>query len=211
VSGDATDGRYASVTPAGCYYATESVVPTPERERLLGLMRGAETPALEALGGADGDSIGALVEAGFVTLRPAPERLPPKSLVELLPSLLPALSELGRVVLSESRQGLFLDYVGVGAEEAEELAALGSRLRKTADRVTGLLAGRLELDSRAFAVVDPAGSSEVGFWPLHIGPNVFTLTVLGIPRFNSPQFRLLVWVLIERYGENRPDPVPSPA
>ena len=207
---DGADGRYASVTPAGCYHVVEGGAPTAAREALTALLRTAETPALDALDGGVAGELRGLVDAGLVALREEVERLPSGTIAELLPSVLPALSERGRVVLTESGQGFFLDYVGVGREEAEEIAVLASGLRATADRSSVLLGDALDVHSRAFAVVDPAGNSEIGFWPLRIGDNEFTLTILGIPRFNSPQFRLLVWALVERYGqdgaERRPDP-----
>ena len=207
---DGADGRYASVTPAGCYHVVEGGAPTAARDALTALLRTAETPALDTLDGGVASELRGLVDAGLVALREEVERLPSGTIAELLPSVLPALSERGRVVLTESGQGFFLDYVGVGRDEAEEIAVLASGLRATADRSSVLLGDALDVHSRAFAVVDPAGNSEIGFWPLRVGDNEFTLTILGIPRFNSPQFRLLVWALVERYGQDgaqrRPDP-----
>jgi len=203
------DERFASVTPAGCYHAIEGRETTPVRTALLALLGDGGTPALDTLDVTVRSHLDALVAAGFVALVERAEILPPGNLAELLPSVLPALSERGRVVLTESRQGLFLDYVGVDGDEAEEVAVLASGLRATADRATKLLGDRLGVHSRAFGIVDPAGNSEIGFWPLHIGHNVFTLTILGIPRFNSPQFRLLVWALVERYGQTGVDPEPT--
>ena len=208
---DGADGRYASVTPAGCYHVVEGGAPTAAREALTA--RCCAPPRRRRSTRSDGgvaSELRGLVDAGLVALREEVERLPSGTIAELLPSVLPALSERGRVVLTESGQGFFLDYVGVGREEAEEIAVLASGLRATADRSSVLLGDALDVHSRAFAVVDPAGNSEIGFWPLRIGDNEFTLTILGIPRFNSPQFRLLVWALVERYGqdgaERRPDP-----
>jgi|GEM_PF-313334 len=199
--------RFASVTPAGCYYAIESARPTPERRRLIELLQSPETQMARALDAATDEtaSLAVLIEAGFVVLVDESEQLPEGPLSDHMPILLPALSERGRAVLTESRQGLFLDYVGVAIDEAEELAVLASRLRATADRANTLLADRLGIDSRSFGIIDPAGNSEIGFWPLHIGQNVFTLTIIGIPRFNSPEFRRLVWVLSERYGQTLPE------
>lgn len=207
---------FVRVTPAGCYFAieggAEGTADADEvaRAELLALLRDAETPALDALDADVAERVRAHVETGLVELVDVAERLPPDSFAERLPTLLPALSERGRVVLTESRSGLFLDYAGMEREDAEEIAVLASSLRATADRSSALLTRTFGIRSRAFGIVDPAGGSEIGFWPLRIGQNVFTLTILGIPRFNTAEFRLLVWSLVERYGQTDPAAASDP-
>ncbi len=201
---EANDARYLSLTPAGCFHAVQSPKRTDERRLLLHLLSRPASTTVEVIA-ADDESfmpqLAQLARAGFLHSGEKPETLPETNLSDLLPTLLPALSQRGRVVLTESRQGLFLDYCGVTRDQAEELAVLASSLRAIADQRSTLLSGQLAVHSRAFGIVDPAGNSEIGFWPLHIGDNVFTLTILGIPRFNIEAFRLLVWVLVERYGK----------
>ena len=120
--------------------------------------------------------------------------------------MLPALSDRGQVVLSESLQGLFLDSAGLSRDDAERLAVTGSGLSALLRRDALLPDARLGVGSAALGLVDPDGHAEVGFWPLHVGRYVFMLTVFGIPRFNSDGFRRLVWVLQQRYGAEAPAP-----
>ena len=204
--------RFLRVTPAGCYHAVESAGGTPERELLLALLRRPSTPPAEsAFGGEEGsaearidaDSLATrLVDAGFAERVAAAESLPGGTLSECLPSVLGELSGAGGAVLVETRQGLLVEHAGVGREEAEELAALAADLLSLSERRAASLLERLGLPGGALGIIDPSGCSEVGFWPLHVGENVFTLTILGIPLLNNPAFRTLVWMLVERYGRN---------
>jgi len=142
-----------------------------------------------------------MLEAGLLECVPDQEHLPDSNLSRFLPTVLPSLSTRQRVVLTESGEGLYLDFAGVTQDEAEELSALAAEVRDVAMRRHKLLADHMDVHSSAFAIVDPAGNSDLGFWPLHVGQNMFTLTIQGIPRFNTQAFRWLVWVLCERYGE----------
>ena len=192
-------GKYLRATPAGCYYAVEGVGKTRERALLLELLGRPDAPS------ADDPAVAGiaprLIEAGFVERIESADALPGGALDEHLKTVLPALSDAGAAVLIESRQGLFLDYAGVSREEAEELAALAADLGRLSERRATPLSERLGVSSRALAIVDPGGCSEVGFWPLHVADNVFTLTILGVPLLNNPSFRTLVWMLVERYGK----------
>jgi len=192
--------RFVTVTPPGCFYAVENNDPTIARQLLQRIMATPVSPALSSFSALDTESTYELQKSGFVVLNEQPVSLPEGNLTSLLPHVLPALSERERVVLTESLQGLYLDYCGVNQTEAEELAVMAATFHTMAKKRNALLVDQLSVNSRAFGVMDPAGNSEIGFWPLHISGNVFTLIILGIPRFNSAQFCTLVWTLIERYG-----------
>ena len=194
--------RFVSVTPAGSYYAIEQQEQTVAREILHRILSTAITPQLSDFDEAERGNIIQLRRSGFITFSDPQNSLPEGNLSNMLPTLLPKLSECERVVLTESRQGLFLDFAGVSQADAEELSVLAADFRSIAERRKNLLSGQLSITSRAFGIVDPAGNSEIGFWPLYIANNVFTLIVLGIPRFNSKPFCTLVWALIERYGSH---------
>lgn len=195
-----TNEQFISVTPAGSYYAIEQNEQTVAREILHKILSTAVTPLLSDFSNDERDSMIKLRKSGFISFSGPQQSLPEGNFSNMLPTLLPQLSESGRVVLTESRQGLFIDFAGVSQEEAEELSVLAASLRTLAEKRTTLLDGQLSITSRAFGIVDPAGNSEIGFWPLYIADNVFTLGIIGIPRFNSMPFCTLVWALIERYG-----------
>ncbi len=191
---------FVSVTPAGCYYTIEGHDPTVARQVLTRLLCAATTPPLSLYEGTGREEVMELVKSGLVELANEPSTLPKGNFSTLLPNLLPALSERGRVVLTESGQGLYIDYAGFEQHEAEELAVLAADLRAMAEKRQQLLENQLNVRSQAFGIVDPAGNSEIGFWPLYIANDVFTLIVLGIPKFNSKEFCTLIWALTERYG-----------
>lgn len=199
---DVSEEKFITVTPAGSYYAIENKTLTDSRLFLHQLLANSVTPRLSDYQDANLEIIKELRKAGLVTLGAPEKSLPQGNLSDLLPDLLPALSERARVVLAESRQGFYLDFTGVSPYEAEELAVMASSLRAVSDTRSTLLSRQLSITGSAFGIVDPAGNSEIGFWPLHIADNVFTLIILGIPRFNSVQFSTLVWALIQRYGPN---------
>ena len=82
----------------------------------------------------------------------------------------------------------------------EELAALGGDIASVHERHSRLLHGNMRLRSDGWGMVNAAGCSEVGFWPLYFGDDYFILIVSGMPRFNQEAFTTLVWALGVRYG-----------
>ena len=193
---------WTRVTPAGCYAAVARVPgdDDPVRGALLALLSGAHAPPWDAPAHAE------LARAGLVERAARAESVPAEPLERLLPALLPALSDRGQVVLSESRQGLFLDSAGLSHDDAERLAVTGSGLQALLARDRLLPDPRLGVHSAALAIVDASGHAEVGFWPLHVGRYVFMLTVFGVPRLNTDEFRRLAWTLQQRYGTEAPAP-----
>ena len=105
----------------------------------------------------------------------------------------------GKAILAESR-GLYLGSAGFTHEAAEELAALSSNLFGVCTRHIELLHCNLGYRLRARGLVDASGNSEVGFWPVYIGQNQFTLIIAGLPQFNQIGFKRLIWALEIRYG-----------
>jgi len=56
------------------------------------------------------------------------------------------------------------------------------------------------LETSAWALVDAAGNSRVGFWPLYVGKQRFVLVLGGVPRLNQPALTELIWALSKRYA-----------
>ena len=127
----------------------------------------------------------------------------------MLPALLPALSSEGRALLVDA-QGFVAGATGFTPEAAEALAALSADLGILHERHRRHFPTSIGLPTSAWALVDGAGNSEVGFWPLHIGDEHFVLTILGIPRLHQQAFTDLIWVLMLRYGAPTRVPVDAP-
>lgn len=205
-----TDSLYVSVTPAGCFYAIENTRMTSERRLLKQFLALPDAVLLSTLCDnstgspslIDYDDLQQLESAGFVAVQPKQSHIPQGQLSTMLPRLLPELSQRGSVVLADARQGLPVDFVGVSQDDAAEMSVMAAQFQEIADRRNKLVGGQLGFSSSAVAMVDPAGSSELGFWPLHIDSEIFTLAVLGIPRFNTLPFAQLIWALVVRYSDS---------
>ena len=203
-----TENLYLGITPGGTYYAVQDNAEEPGRAFLHRLLQEAQTPlfnvdvACELSGYKKKralEFVHWMQEAGLILGLERTEQAPQETLERLLPQLLRTMSDEGKAILAESR-GLYLGSAGFTHEAAEELAALSANLTTVYTRHKELLHGNLGYRQRAWGLVDASGNSEVGFWPIYIGQNRFTLIIGGVPQFNQAGFKRLVWALEMRYG-----------
>ena len=203
-----SENLFLGTTPGGVYYAVQDNVPEAGRDFLHRLLQKPTTPVFNVDVACELSTLKKkralefvhwMQEAGLVIGLEHQEDAPQETLERLLPTLLRQLSEEGKAVLAESR-GLYLGSAGFPHEAAEELAALSANLSSVYARHKELLQGNLGYRQRAWGLIDASGNSEVGFWPIYIGPNRFTLIIGGIPQLNQPAFKQLVWALEMRYG-----------
>ncbi|MGD7036217.1 hypothetical protein [Methylotuvimicrobium buryatense] len=207
-----SEGLFLLPTPAGAYYAVASREQDKARQFLRSLFRQQRTPALTE------DSLLTLMEndephicferlhhcqrLGLVQGLEQAIEAPSGAFEQILPNMLGSLTENGKVLLAD-HQGFYLVCHGFAHETAEELSALGAEIASIHERRSGLLFNNMGLNSHAWAVVDAAGNSQVGFWPLFIGETRFIVAISGMPHFNRPEFVELVWALFSRYAANR--------
>ena len=200
---------YVLPSPAGAYYAVSRPEEEAPRRLLRSLLKQSAAPLLSTdglrswSGIEDDDSVMELLShiqaLGWIEGSDAPLTPPPGRLEDTLPELLAPLSGNSKVLLADE-QGFYLCSQGFAHETAEELSALSADLATLHERHAGLLKNNLGLRSNAWAVVDAAGNSEVGFWPMYIGKQRFVLVVGGMPRLNQPTFTHLIWALSIRYA-----------
>ncbi len=203
------DNLYIAITPAGAYYAVSESSEDPSRQLLKTLLQQHTSPPLTLEGllewchcEDDNESLELLYHAqnlGWVDGVKKRQAAPAGALEDIIPGLLPALSGNGKALLADS-QGFYVSSQGFTHEAAEELSALSADIASLHDRHRGLLTNNLGLGSGAWALIDAAGNSQVGFWPLFIGDQRFVLVVGGMPHFNQPALTTLVWTLSTRYG-----------
>jgi hypothetical protein len=204
------EGLYIYPTPAGAYYAISSTEDDKSRRFLKRLLQQKQTPklTLENLLMLQGDSADEekafellyhCQKLGWVQGLDAVKEFPQGALEDILPDFLKKMSESGKVLLADD-QGFYLALSGFVHEVAEELSALGAEISTLHMRRSGLLISNMGLGSHAWAVVNAAGKSQVGFWPVFIGKNRFVITVSGTPHFNQPEFVSLAWALSIRYS-----------
>lgn len=203
------DGLYINITPRGAYYAVQDNAKDVTRKLLIKLLQRDETPKLSSESISDlcqmsaDDSLNLLhrmQKLGLISGQETIEKAPEDHLENILPELLASLSDSEKVLLAE-HSGLYLGASGFPHEAAEELAAISANLSEVYQRHKGLLQGNLGFNQHAWGLIDAAGNSEVGFWPLYIGFNQFTLVIHGMPQLNRPTFKHLVWSLVKRYGQ----------
>lgn len=202
-------GLYINPTPRGAYYAVQDNAKDATRNLLIKLLQLDETPELssEVISSlcqmSPDDSLNLLhrmQKLGLISGQETVEKAPENNLESILPELLASLSDSEKALLAE-HSGLYLGASGFPHEAAEELAAISANLSEVYQRHKGLLQGNLGFNQHAWGLIDAAGNSEVGFWPLYIGYNQFTLVIHGLPQLNRPAFKHLVWSLIKRYGQ----------
>lgn len=126
------------------------------------------------------------------------KQAPNGTIEQILPNILQQLSSEGKSLLADD-QGFYLASTGFTHEAAEELSALSGDLSSLYVRHQGIIKGNLNIKSSAFSLVDAAGYSQLGFWPIYIGQLMFVLVISGAPRFDQTAFVDLVWSLHKRY------------
>ncbi len=199
---------YAQVTPAGAFYAVSSPEHEGNRAILLrileegGVAPFATSTAMTWAQSNDAEdalrSIFRLQRLGMVrgsTAAPLPIQ---DRLEDILPSILARLSNTGKALLADEN-GFYLATAGFLHEAAEELAGLSADLIAMQTRHSRLLKNNLQMVTEAWALVDQAGRSELGFWPLFIGKQRFMLITSGTPCIQNQAFVTLVQVLDQRY------------
>jgi hypothetical protein len=194
------EGPFLVVTPAGAYFSVAAPDEDPARQVLRHLMASGRSLRREDLpAGGEGAEVQRLLTLGWVQARPEPDSCPEASLEALLPVLLPDLSELGRSLLAD-HQGLAIGHSGFDEAEVQGLAGLSADAVALHRRAAPLLPDRGPRLPRAWAMVDAAGNSRIGFWPLYLPGRQFVLVLEGRPLFIRTAFQQLVWILVRRYG-----------
>lgn len=204
-----TENLYLYPTPAGAYYAVSSTKTDKPAQFLRLLLREPQTPALNQdtlrrlMNIKDADQCLELLlhcqHLGWVQGVNEPISAPKGSLEAILPELLAAISLKGKVLLADN-QGFYLSTSGFPHEVAEELSALSAEIAVIHERRSGVLLNNMGISSNAWAIVDAAGNSKIGFWPIYLGANRFVLVISGIPYFNRPELVTLIWALSVRYA-----------
>ncbi len=203
--------KYVLPSPAGAFYCVASSDSEPVKYFLQQLFLSTESPYF------DNDLIERFIvdsdskaeeilfhiqELQWLQVFEKAQSIPKGMIEEVLPKVLKKLSSEGKALLADG-QGFYLSGYGFSHEASEELSALSGDLLSMYSRHRGIIRGNLNIKSNAFALVDAAGYSQLGFWPIYIGGAVFILIISGVPRLDQESFVSLVWILYKRYfGDN---------
>jgi len=203
------DHQFIFPSPAGAFSSVVDLEPDALRRFLQRLLSADTSPRLclpAVMGWAGTESEDGALDLlyhlqalgwveGFADAQPAPAG----ALEDVLPALLPPLSADGKALLADA-QGFYVASTGFQHETAVELAALSADLASLYERHQGLLKRNMGLGSSTWALVDAAGNSQTGFWPLYIGDQRFVLIISGVPRLNQPALTDLIWAFSKRYA-----------
>jgi len=199
--------KYILPTPAGAYYCIAAKQTDPAKRFLQKLMTGKETAqfdtqTLENLFADDINDqqqiLSHIQKLKWLQGFDQAMEVPAGTIEQALPEILQQLSSDGKALLADD-QGLYLASTGFSHEASEELSALSGDLSSLYVRHQGIIKGNLNINSSAFSIVDAAGYSQLGFWPIYIGDLMFVLVISGAPRFDQAAFVNLVWSLHKRY------------
>lgn len=196
-------------TSAGAYFCVTHQHPGPTRHLMQALLKEKTSPKLtmeqlQNWTGLDNEvtAIKFLNRAqslGWIQGLSSPMQLPNDSLENILPELLAPLSGSGHALLADA-EGLLLASAEFPADEAERLSALSADVFLMYERHEALLRETLSIDNSAWGIIDAAGNSFIGFWPLWIGAHRFVLVIKDTPTLNRPDLLSLIWALYVRYG-----------
>ncbi len=202
---------YIAPTPAGSFYAVSSPAEDPLRNLLLGLLQQEETP-IPVIGqltdwtgaGNVEDTLSILQQAqdlAWIEGLEEPLLLPSSGFGSMIEILLASLSTSGKALLVDDA-GCSVARSGFDAETADMLSALSADLVAIQDRHEKRLEKHFGLTIHGWGAMDSAGSSRIGTWPLYIAGKRLLIVILGEPRFNCPEFTLLIWSLIRRFSRS---------
>ncbi len=201
-------------TPAGAYHAVAGPDQTPERRLLLGTMRSHASvratvdqlciwcgqPAKSALATAF-----RVQERGWIEGFHVPYAPPAGALEPIAVAAATALSSTAHGLLADT-QGFCIASAGFEPAQAEFLAAVSADIASLHERHAAYLADASGTSSGAWAMVDMAGNSRVGFWPLFVGEERFVLALGGLPLLHRAALVDLVWTLTVRFGTAGAEP-----
>ncbi len=140
-----------------------------------------------------------LQKLGWLQEMQGADQVNKKAFEDTLPAMLGNLSTDSKALLADS-QGLCLASTGFVHESTEEISALGADLVILHSRHRGLLNSNLKYSSTNWGLLDAAGHSQLGFWPLYVGEELFSLAISSAPCLHHQAFFQLVWMLHNRYA-----------
>ena len=191
--------KYILPSPAGAFYCISSKENEQAKHFLQNLMTGKETSQFdEEKFEQDAQLLPHIQKLKLLQGFDQAIQIPEGTIEDTLPEILQKLSSESKALLADD-QGLYLASTGFTHEASEELSALSGDLSSLYTRHQGIIKGNLNIKSSAFSLVDAAGYSQLGFWPIYIGEQMFVLVILGVPRLDQSAFVELVWMLHRRY------------
>lgn len=192
---------YPKVMPAGAFYAVSSTGPSASRKLLANILRAdvnAKLTEERLKEWAETEDTHTALSLLYRLQRLEflyGEAIPSSQIVEVtsdvFEDILGQLSDSHRALLVD-QNGFYFANVGFNHETAEEVANLASEAIRLSEKNNLLIKNNLNIYNTAVGICDPAGQSELTFFPLYIGKNKNILVTAGQPLLNSEAFVTLV-------------------
>ncbi len=192
---------YPKVMPAGAFYAVSSTSPSASRKLLANILRAdvnAKLTEERLKEWAETEDTHTALSLLYRLQRLEflyGEAIPSSQIVEVtsdvFEDILGQLSDSHRALLVD-QNGFYFANVGFNHETAEEVANLASEAIRLSEKNNLLIKNNLNIYNTAVGICDPAGQSELTFFPLYIGKNKNILVTAGQPLLNSEAFVTLV-------------------
>lgn len=202
---------YPKVMPAGAFYAVSSSNPSASRKLLANFLRADVNAKLtedRLKQWAETDDIHTalsllyrLQRLEFLYGEAQPSSQIVKVTSDIFEDILGQLSDCHRALLVD-KDGFYLANVGFNHETAEEVANMASEATRLSEKHSLLIKNNLNIYNTAIGICDPAGQSELTFFPLYIGETKNILVTAGLPLLNSEAFVTLVRGLYLLDGED---------
>ncbi len=201
--------KYLLPTPAGAYYLAQDNSKNWQKNSLTRLLANPTSVELnsatlaEIFKSNDVETLNSKIEQcqqlNLMQVIDQPINAPSGDFEDNLNSIIRNFSSKEKVLLSDS-QGLCIANFGFPTEMLEEISVLSADIAIMHKRRALDINKKLGLNSQAWSIVDASGNSNLGFWPINIGKEVFVLVIEGVPFFNQKAMVSLVWMLNLRYG-----------
>lgn len=196
---------YPHITAAGAFYAIANKSVSASRTLLSNILRaGNSEPMSEAnlLKWAETDDLNSalnllyrLQRLEFLFGEDTPVELPELT-DDTLADLLPHLSDSHKALLID-QDGFYFANSGFNHEAAEEVAILASEAIRLSERHALLIKNNLNIYQNAWGLCDPAGQSELTFFPIYINDTKYILVTGGTPQLHKEVFVSLVRALYQ--------------
>ncbi|NUE66109.1 MULTISPECIES: peptidase M23 [Snodgrassella] len=202
---------YPKVMPAGAFYAVSSPSHSASRMLLANILQAdinAKLTEERLRQWAETDDVHTALNLLYRLQRLEflyGETKPSSQLVKVtsdgFEDILGQLSDSHKALLVD-QDGFYFANVGFNHETAEEVANLASEATRLTEKHSLLIKNNLNIYNNAIGICDPAGQSELTFFPLYIGNTKNILVTAGLPLLNSEAFVTMVRGLFVLAGED---------
>lgn len=202
---------YPKVMPAGAFYAVSSPSHSASRMLLANILQAdinAKLSEERLKQWAETDDVHTALNLLYRLQRLEflyGETKPSSQLVKVtsdgFEDILGQLSDSHKALLVD-QDGFYFANVGFNHETAEEVANLSSEATRLTEKHNLLIKNNLNIYNNAIGICDPAGQSELTFFPLYIGNTKNILVTAGLPLLNSEAFVTMVRGLYVLAGED---------